>query len=234
MCGVNRFIHTEVTRHHKAIANIFGWKRTPTQDTYKRFFAKFTTASTHRSREHFYRWIVSKVQFDNYTLDVDSTVITRNGLHQEGARKGYNPQKRGRVSHHPLIAFVSSDLRLVANMWLRSGDTADANNLLSFLADTFSKLEGKKVDLVRMDSGFYSDEIMRYLEAKDKTNYIIAARFYQPIRCIAASKDVHWLAVDKGIEISEQHYQAGTREGPRRLIIVRKKYPKDHKLQASN
>ncbi|MEO6830650.1 MAG: transposase [Chitinophagaceae bacterium] len=143
---------------------------------------------------------------------------------REDTRHGgrYNPQKRGRLSHHPLIAFVS-DLRLVANMWLRSGDTSDANNLLSFLSDTFSNLEGKNVSLVRMDSGFCSDEIMSYLEAKNNTSYIIAGRFYQPIQAIAASKDMHWLAVDKGIEISEQRYQAGTWKAPRRLIIIRQK-----------
>lgn len=152
-CGANRFLHTEVTRHDAAIAGIFGWKRTPGQDTYKRFFAKFTTASLHRVREHFYHWLFSKVRFDNYTLDCDSSVLTRYGSQQEGAKKGYNPKKPGRPSHHPLIAFVS-DVKLVANMWLRSGDTSSANNFLSFLEDTFSKLRDKQVSLIRLDSGF--------------------------------------------------------------------------------
>jgi hypothetical protein len=32
-------------------------------------------------------------------------------------------------SHHSLIAFIA-DVKLVANMWLRSGDTSSANNFL--------------------------------------------------------------------------------------------------------
>ena len=40
------------------------------------------------------------------TLDLDSTVITRYGQ-QEGAARGYNPAEHGRVSHHPLMAFVA-------------------------------------------------------------------------------------------------------------------------------
>jgi len=40
--------------------------------------------------------------------------MTRYG-HQTGAKKGYNPNKRGRVSHHPLIAFFG-ELRLVAQV----------------------------------------------------------------------------------------------------------------------
>ena len=41
-CGANRFMHTEVTRQDVVIRKIFGWKRICGQDTYKRFFGKFT------------------------------------------------------------------------------------------------------------------------------------------------------------------------------------------------
>ena len=45
----------------------------------------------------------------------NSTVMTRHG-EQEGVARGYNPAKPGRVSHHPLMAFVS-ETRMVANCW---------------------------------------------------------------------------------------------------------------------
>ena len=54
---------------------------------------------------------------------------------QEGAARGYNPAKRGRSSHHPLMAFVS-ETRMVANLWLRPGNTSSANNIQGFLANT--------------------------------------------------------------------------------------------------
>ena len=41
------------------------------------------------------------------TLHLDSSVITRYG-HQQGAKKGYNPKKPVRPSHHPLMAFLGS------------------------------------------------------------------------------------------------------------------------------
>ena len=43
-CGANRFLHTEVTRHDRALGKIFDWKNTPGQDTYKRFWSKCTQA----------------------------------------------------------------------------------------------------------------------------------------------------------------------------------------------
>ena len=53
-----------------------------------------------------FNWFFKQIKFDNYTLDLDSTIITRYG-NQQGAKKGYNPKKPGRNSHHPLIAFVA-------------------------------------------------------------------------------------------------------------------------------
>ena len=220
-CGANRFMHTEVTRHDDALKEIFGWEKVPGQDAFKRYFSKFDQAINQRVSDYFYSWLFNNVKFDNYTLDCDSSVLTRYGS-QEGAKKGYNPTKRNRPSHHPLIAFVA-DVKLVANMWLRSGDTGSAENFVPFLEDTFSKLKNKKIGLLRLDSGFYSKDVFEYLEQRQQpVNYIVAARFYEPIqKRLAAHKQ--WLNVDEGIEISEMQYQSPLWEKPRRMVIVRQK-----------
>lgn len=71
---------------------------------------------------------------------------------------------------------------MVANFWLRSGDTASSTNFLGFLEETLQLFGGKKVGLVRLDSGFCSKAIMYHLEGKEEpTDYIIAARFTHPI-----------------------------------------------------
>lgn len=218
-CGANRFMHTEVTRHDIALGRVFDWKEIPAQDTYKRFFGKFNQATNHNVSDHFYSWIFDNFNFDNFTLDIDSSVMTRYG-EQEGAKKGYNPIKRGRVSHHPLIAFID-DVKLVANMWLRSGDTSSSNNFLSFLEDTLSKLKNKTVGLIRLDSGFFQSNILDYLEQKNM-NYIIAAKFTHPIQRLIHDCS-NWIVLDPGIEICEQTYQSNSWEKPRRIIIVRQR-----------
>jgi hypothetical protein len=216
-CGANRFLHTEITRHDLALSKIFGWKRTPGQDTYKRFFSKFTQASNQRVSDYFYSWMFDNVKFNNFTLDFDSSVITRYG-NQDGSKKGYNPHKPGRASHHPLIAFVS-DVKLVANMWLRSGNTGSSNNFLSFLEDTLAKLKHKTVSLIRLDSGFHSKEVFDYLEQK-QLDYVVAAKFYEPIQYLI-SRQQTWLTIDNGIEITESIYQGHDWDKPRRVVIVR-------------
>jgi len=68
--------------------------------------------------------------------------------------------------------------------WLRPGDSYTTNNFVGFLEDSLSKLPGKKVGLIRADSGFYSKELLEYLKNGHQTpiNYIVAFKFYCPIQ----------------------------------------------------
>lgn len=216
-CGANRFLHTEVTRSDKALASIFDWQKVPGQDAYKRYFGKFTQSINQGVGRHFFSWFFKNLQLNYFTLDIDSSVMTRYGQ-QEGAKKGYNPKKKGRNSHHPIIAFVN-DVKMVANFWLRSGNTSSANNFVGFLEETLSIFGDKKVGLVRLDSGFCSKEIMDYLEQKE-LKYIVAAKFTHPIQRLIDKQDF-WLKLEDGIEICDKHYQANSWQEPRRIVIVR-------------
>ena len=151
------------------------------------------------------------------TLDVDSTEITRNG-EQEGATRGYNPGKRGRPSHHPLLAFVA-EARLVANFWLRPGHCHSANNLLQFLEATRHHLGNTVVGLLRTDSGFFDEAILAALEVR-RIPYIVAARLTRPLRR-ALYQATGWWAQEAGLELTELRYQAEGWKAARRLIVVR-------------
>lgn len=217
--GASRYEHLEVTRQDPVIQNIFGWKRMAGHKAFQRYFKKFSQATNQRVITALFQWFFKQIQFDTYTLDVDSTILTRYGS-QEGATKGYNPKKRGRNSHHPLVAFIA-ELRMAVNFWLRSGNSYTANNFYGFIESTFERLEGKMIGLFRADSGFFDKKILEYLEKRPKPiNYIIAVKFYQPLK-LAIAREQTYCNVDDGIEIAETMYQAPGWESARRLIIVR-------------
>ena len=218
-CGANRFLHTEITRSDRALGKIFDWEKVPGQDAYKRYFGKFTQSINQEVGHHFFSYFFQSLHLNYFTLDIDSSVITRYGQ-QEGANKGYNPKKKGRNSHHPIIAFVN-DVKMVANFWLRSGNSSSANNFVGFLEDTLSVFGDKKVGLVRLDSGFFSKDIMDYLEQK-QLKYIVAAKFTHPIQHLIDKQDF-WIQVDDGVEICDKQYQANTWQEPRRIVVVRQK-----------
>jgi len=221
-CGANRFLHTEVTRQDEVIKRIFGWKTMAGHLSFERFFGKFSKARNQRVFTDIYQWFFNQLKFDNYTLDVDSSVLTRFGF-QQGATKGYNPSKPGRKSHHPIMAFIGS-VRMIANCWLRPGNVHTASNLFAFLLDILEKLKGKKIGLLRADSGFYSNEIFKWLE-ENTINYIIAAKMYAPIQHLIASQKV-WLQLGEGIEIAESMYKSPLWEKSRRIVITRQYVPK--------
>jgi len=220
--GANKFEHLEVTRQDKVIAEIFGWKRMPGHRAFQRYFNKFNQGINQEVFGKLYEWFFDNLKFDNYTLDIDSTIMPRYG-NQQGSKKGYNPKKPGRNSHHPLIAFIS-DIKMVANFWLRAGNSYTANNFKGFLCDTLEKLKSKKIGLIRLDSGFYGKEIFNYLEEKT-INYIVAARLYTPIKRKLAYQET-WLKLDEGIEIAEVEYQSLEWKKPRRMIMVRQEINK--------
>lgn len=224
-CGASRFGHLDIVRYDTALCNLLGWNRGADHRAYQRYLNKFSQATNQRVFSELFSWFFSELVFDNYTLDFDSTVMVRAGS-QEGAAKGYNPKRPGRPSHHPLLAFVS-DVRMIANYWLRPGNTSASTNYLSFLEDTLSRLQDKRVGLIRMDSGFFSGNILGYLEQR-QLSYIIACRLNNRIK-YSLTHEKTWVEVADGLEIAETTYQAEHWDSPKRIVMVRqevKKRPK--------
>ena len=87
--GCFRFSHTAVVRLDEALKKIFGWKRVASGVTFTRFFQKFNWEENTRIFVSLNQWFYQQLVFDNYTLDVDSSVMTRE---QQGAKVGYNRQ----------------------------------------------------------------------------------------------------------------------------------------------
>ncbi len=216
-CGANRFEHGEVTRHDPVLRRLFGFARMANFKAVMRLFRKFSQGANTQVFGNLYRWWFEQLGLDRLTLDLDSTVMTRYG-EQEGAKRGYNAHKRGRPSHHPLMAFVS-DARMIANCWLRPGDAHTANNAENFLHNTLDHLGSKQVALVRADSGFCGNGFLETLENK-QLHYIVAMRLTQPLQRTLVDHATWW-KLDDGIELTSVFYQAASWPNARRVIGIR-------------
>lgn len=216
-CGANRFEHGEVTRHDPVLGKLFGFAKMANFKAVIRLFGKFNQARNDQVMGSLHRWLFQQLSIDRLTLDLDSTVMTRHG-EQEGVARGYNPTKPGRASHHPLMAFVS-ETRMVANCWLRPGNSHTANNVRAFLDSTLENLAGKQVGLVRADSGFSDNAFLEDLEARH-LHHIIALRLNQPLQR-ALVECTGWWALEDGIDLVSFDYQAPSWSHPRRVIGIR-------------
>ena len=223
-CGANRFEHGEVTRHDPVLKRLFGFARMANFKAIMRLFGKFTQGLNDSVMDNLYRWLFGKITINGVTLDQDSTVMTRYGT-QDGAVRGYNPAKRGRASHHPLMAFVA-DLRMIANCWLRPGNSSSANNVQAFLANTLHRLGDTRVCLLRADSGFSDSAFLDHLDTQPM-HYIIALRQNQPLQRALVNAESWWPLINEagrpvaGIELTRFTYQPDAWSAPRWVIGIR-------------
>jgi hypothetical protein len=120
----------------------------------------------------------------------DSSVKTLYG-EQEGAKRGYNPRKPGRPSHHPLFCFLRESAYSV-NLWNRSGNVHSGQGVVEFAKEIMGAL---------CDTGFYQSRWVRWLEGEGQ-RYIIAVPLWWPIQ-EAVMEVSQFEEISEGIEVGE-------------------------------
>ena len=210
----------------EAMHAAFGVKWFPAaSSTLTRFWNKITTQRLNEALgekcRDFAAQVLSWEKIEEDNLNLDSSVVTRYG-EQEGAKRGYNPAKRGRPSHHPLIAFTG--LGYVVNLWNRAGNAHSAQSCCEFFTQTVLAL-GKtfRIRRVLCDSGFYDIDFIKHLES-NHYSYIIAVRVMTILQH-KTMHDVAWRRIDTGIEVGEFFFKHKDKkwEKERRYIVVRQK-----------
>ena len=75
-------------RSDRVLARVFGWTKCAGHRAVVRLFERFDLAASSRVQQEIYGWFFSQLSIKRITLDVDSSVITRWGKQQQGARVG--------------------------------------------------------------------------------------------------------------------------------------------------
>ena len=154
----------------RGVRRIFGWTRVPDPTTFGRWLRRAGTYMVPLLDKVLWtmvrrRWALGGRVPKKLTLLLDSTVVVRYGLKQAGAERGYNPKKRGRPSHHPLLAFIRETGDCLGVRW-RGGSAHTADGAAEWIEDLVARLRGAGVEdlTVRLDKGFFSRKMVRTLE----------------------------------------------------------------------
>ncbi len=218
--GARRFAHSSMLRADRALQALLGMKRFPTDGTIRNLFKRFRQGMVVGMYEPLWAWQLERLPLrsEGYSLDLDSTVFERYGR-QEGARKGYNPKKPGRASHHPLLA-VLGEAHFVLHGWLRSGNTRADSGVVEFLKEALAKLNSPEwIRRVRADAGFFDEKLLSYLE-EQKLDYIVVARLTRWLKREAARVS-EWRALDATYAVGEFRLQLWGWDRARRFVVVR-------------
>jgi len=119
----------------------------------------------------------------HFIADWDATVNTRYG-HQEDAAVGYNPHKRGRKSHHPLIC-VAARTRLCLHLEWRPGDTVSATDWQPAMEKLWAHPTiRERLWLNRGDVGFGQEAVLAWHEqaGEPRPKYLFKLRLTTNVR----------------------------------------------------
>lgn len=221
--GGNRFAHLLYLGCQEILSELFAVGKLPlAPTTLTRLFRKIRKMKeVEKLSEGLWGYISKLIPWKEILYDwltFDSTVLERYG-NQEGVKRGYNPKKKGRGSHSPLLAFLNRS-RYVVHLWNRPGNVGSWNNILGFFESTWQRVKGFiEIKGVIADSGFYLREFIELLEERGLT-YIIAARLYYPLQRIVYAQG-NWEEIAKGIWITEFSFRHADWDKDRRYIAVR-------------
>jgi hypothetical protein len=222
--GAERFEHFTRYRRDRLLGELLGIERFASPDTIRRLFLRFDYRRVTEVSERLVRFSLARMRpiMLGHTLDLDSTVFCRYG-EQQGSLRGYNPQKPGRPSHHPLVGFLAEGRRL---LWatLRSGNSGSANGCVEFMRQALQLLPpGHGLGLVRADAGFFEKRFLEYLE-QEGLPYIIVARLTAVVRKLVIHRipSAAWRVVAGGIEVADVEVSLPNwRAGKRRFVCLR-------------
>jgi hypothetical protein len=219
--GARRFAQTSWLRGDRALHGLLGIERFPSDDTIRNLFLRFGMGEVQRFFEPLTEWMMERVpqRAEGHSLDLDSTVFERHGEQQEGAMKGYNPRRPGRLSHHPLLA-VLAESHFIMHAWLRSGNSGTGRGVTEFLKEALA-LWGERGQLrvVRADAGFFDDELFSFLEER-KLPYIVVARLTKNVKQ-EVKRIATWRALDENYAVGECEVKLMGWQTSRRLVVVR-------------
>lgn len=229
IAGLRRINKTELLQYNGTFLDLLGLSRFPNPSTLRRFLRRWPTQAIRQLvglHDRLRAQLFSRPDAPSSLIfELDSVVLTLYG-HQQGARVGYNPKKKGRRSYHPLLCFEAHR----QEFWhgsLRPGDASANTGVVFFFQRCLAKVP---TDIprarirVRADSGFFSGKFIGSLENQG-VGYVIVAKEYRPIK--SRARGARFTPLANGCEVAEFRYQPHGWPKARRFVVMRRPIPDD-------
>ncbi len=158
-------------------------------------------------------------------FDLDSTVLPVFGWKIQGAKVGYNPQKLGRPSYHPLICF-EGHTRDIWHGLLRPGNTHPVTAAQSLWSAVQEKIPKYIYRIrVRADSGFFDHKFIEILDEK-RVGYVVVGKMSEPIQGRVCGLRYHTFRKN-GWQAASFTYQPWNWKKSHRFIVIRHPKPQE-------
>ncbi|WP_185234992.1 IS1380 family transposase [Teredinibacter franksiae] len=164
------------------------------------------------------------------TLDFDGSVISSK-RYAEGTAVGYNKKHRGERSYYPLFCTIAQTGQ-VFDVLHRSENVHDSNGAHKFILANIRRIRHfmPKIAIeVRMDSAFFSDEIISLL-SQQKVEFTISVPFERHLKLKnILEKEEGWSKIDSTYSTTEIDWKPKSWSKSFRMIGVQRKVFIQHK-----
>ena len=173
---------------------------------------------------------LKKLQLNRITLDFDGSVQST-GRSAEGTAVGFNKQKKGARSYYPLFCTISQTGQ-VFDLLHRPGNVHDSKGARAFILKCIEEIRvaapGVQIE-VRMDSAFFSDEIVTALDNRH-IEFTISVPFERfPRLKDMIEKRKRWRRIRDGVSYFEADWKPNKWDRRFRFCVIRTRAKRQQK-----
>jgi hypothetical protein len=122
--------------------------------------------------------LFDKLCVTSITVDIDGTALPVDG-HQEGANKGYCPSEPGSRCFQSIKAICYETETVIAEKTM-TGEHHCSHGIIDFIKPWLNRLTDKGLLIkLRLDTGFYSNDLMTFLETYPNVIYEVGVPQHQ-------------------------------------------------------
>ena len=227
LSGHNRYAHMTALRGDNVNTKLLGMNKVISDDSAIRALKRMDESAAIQWLQRHLQSCYDPLLSTPWILDVDVTVKPLYG-HQEGAKVGYNPHKPGRPSH-TYHSYIMANTRLVLEVDVQPGDQSHTCHSMPGLISLLKRLpdEGQPA-FIRGDCDWGNDPVMREMEAMER-HYLFKLKRSKRVKQLIAQ--VHgqgvWTRFNAEWELKESRLQLQGWESARRVVVARRRLPKE-------
>ena len=216
------------------VKRLLGLKRLPDVGTLSRALKEADAKSISNLRRLLREFVTDRLKASllvRITLDFDGSVQST-GRCAEGTAVGFNKKKKGARSYYPLFCTIAQTAQ-VFDFLHRSGNVHDSNGAAEFILSCIQRVRdaipwGVHIE-VRMDSAFFSDELVQALEGEgvEFTISVPFERFVELKQMIEKRK--RWKSVGADVSYFESDWKPHSWNDRFRFLFIRTRSKKQRK-----
>lgn len=207
------------------VQRVLGLKQLPDIATISRMLKEADQSSVDKLRQLLSEIVLDRMETLNLrrvTLDFDGSVQSTK-RRAEGTAVGFNKNKKGARSYYPLFCTVAQTGQ-VLNFLHRSGNVHDSNGAQEFIVECLQQVRARLPHViidVRMDSAFFSDEIVQKLN-EESVEFSISVPFerFVQLKQLIERRD-HWKAINDDLSYFEMNWKPKCWPSRYRFVVIR-------------